>query len=185
MRRRNGYVSTPSHELASLDIFRKTLPPAGYPSNIRRLYAPIDDVHGALLQLIKATRQSLVLAMYGFDDEELAAAIRAKLLNPSCYVQMTLDATQAAGVHEKKLLAGEDYPATNIAIGHSEHAAIMHLKLIVIDGWLTIGGSTNWSASAETKQDNEMTIIADPYIAAESRARIDAIHANILAKAAK
>lgn len=176
-------MSAPSHELTSLDVFRKTLPPAGYPQNIRRLYAPVDDVHGAFLQLIKGAQQSLVVAMYGFDDAELAMAIRAKMMNPHCYVQLTLDATQAAGVHEKKLLAAEDYPATNIAIGHSEHSAIMHLKMIVIDGWLTIGGSTNWSTSAETKQDNEMTVIADPYIAAEARARVDAIHANMLRRA--
>lgn len=168
--------------LAALDEFRNAPLPTGYPNNIRRLFAPIDNIHGALLQLINSVQQSLVIGMYGFDDPDLAAAVKSKMLNPACYVQLTLDATQAAGAHEKEVLAEQDYPATSIAVGQSEDDAIMHLKLIVIDGCLTVGGSTNWSTSAETKQDNEITVIADPYVAAESRARIDAIHANILAK---
>lgn len=172
----------PLHDLTVLNKFRHSPPAPGYPPNIARFYSPIDDVHGALVQMVQAAQQSLVLAMYGFDDDQLADAIHSKLLDPTCHTQLTLDATQAAGSHEKRLLGAQDYPATSIAVGHSEHGAIMHLKLIVIDGWLTIGGSTNWSTGAETKQDNEMTVIADPYIAAESRARIDAIHANMLAK---
>lgn len=175
-------IAHPLYSLGVLDKFRHSPPTPGYPANIARFYSPIDDVHGALLYLLKSAQQSIVVAMYGFDDPDLAAALRSKLLDPTCHVQLTLDATQAAGAHEKQLLAQQDYPATSIAIGHSEHSAIMHLKLIVIDGWLTIGGSTNWSTSAETKQDNEMTVIADAYVAAESRARIDAVHANMLAR---
>ena len=46
----------------------------------------------------------------------------------------------------------------------------------------TVSVTTNWSTGAETKQDNEITVIADHVIAAEARARVDAIHANVLAK---
>lgn len=172
----------PLYSLGVLDQFRHTPPTPGYPANMARFFSPIDNIHGALLHLLGSAQQSLVVAMYGFDDEALARAVHAKMLDPTCHVQLTLDATQAAGVHEKAILAEQNYPATSIAIGHSEHGAIMHLKMIVIDGWLTVCGSTNWSTSAETKQDNEMTVIADPYIAAESRARIDGIHANMLRK---
>lgn len=121
--------------------------------------------------------------MFGFDDPDLAQILRTKLDDPHCHVQLTLDSTQAAGKHERELLKQQNYPASSIAIGRSEHGAIMHLKAVVIDGWLTIGGSTNWSVGAETKQDNELTVIADPFVAAETRARIDVIHTNIVNKA--
>jgi len=156
----------------------------GYPDTALRFYAPVDNVHGALLAMITSARKSVVIAMYGFDDDELAGIIKAKMADPACFVQLTLDSSQAGGVHEKALLAAEGYPATSVAIGQSEHGAIIHVKMLIIDGLDVVDGSTNWSAGAETKQDNQLTVTRDPYVAAEARARVDAIHANILRKAA-
>jgi len=96
------------------------------------------------------------------------------------FVQLTLDKSQAAGRHEAELLARENYPATSIAIGSSEHGRIMHMKLCIVDGRYTATGSTNWSTAAETLQDNQLTIIDDYAVAAEARSRVDAIHAYIL-----
>jgi phosphatidylserine/phosphatidylglycerophosphate/cardiolipin synthase-like enzyme len=169
--------------LQELDQYRRVPAVAGYPDNLRTLYAPVDDVHGALVALLGSARNSLVLAMYGFDDDALAAVLQRKLNQEHCYVQLTLDKSQAGGVHERALLAQENYPASSIAIGTSEHGAIMHMKLCLIDGIYLVTGSTNWSASAEAKQDNQLTVIADPYVCAEARARVDAIHANILNRA--
>ncbi len=56
------------------------------------------------------------------------------------------------------------------------------MKLCVVDGRYIASGSTNWSVSAQTKQDNVLTIIDDMVVAAEAKSRIDAIHANILVK---
>lgn len=166
-----------------LDTFKHGGFPAHYPGNLKSFYSPVDDVAAALRTAFASARASLVLAYYGFDDQALADIVKAKLSHPNIYVQLTLDSSQAGGVHEKTLLAGEDYPASSIAIGTSEAHAIMHLKMAVIDGLYRISGSTNLGLGAETKQDNEMTIIADPYVCAEARARIDAIHASILSRA--
>jgi phosphatidylserine/phosphatidylglycerophosphate/cardiolipin synthase-like enzyme len=153
----------------------------GYPANIRTYYSPVDDVHGAILDLVKAARHSLVVAMYGWDDDELQAAILEKAHDPSIYVQLTLDSSQAGGVHERKLLAAWDAPGTSIATGRSEKGAIMHLKMLVVDNAVLVTGSTNWSQSGEDKQDNACVIVSDPYVAGEASARISAIHANMLA----
>lgn len=170
--------------LAVLDRFKLQPFPPGYPDTHRTFYSPVDDVHGALKYLLQCAEKSLVVAMYGFDDPELAAIIREKLLHPNCYVQLTLDSSQAGGVHERQLLTDEKYPASSVATGRSEHGAIMHMKEVIIDGVFLVTGSTNWSIGAETKQDNQLTVIADAYVCAEARARIDAIHANMIAKAA-
>lgn len=172
----------PLYSLSVLDKYKTAPYPPGYPDNLRTLYAPIDNVHDALCYLMNAAQHSLIVAIYGFDDDQLAGVLKAKLSQPDCFVQLTLDKTEAAGAHEKLLLEQENYPASSIAIGQSEKHAIMHLKLVIIDGVFTVTGSTNWSISAEAKQDNQLTVIADPYVAAEARARIDAIHATILAK---
>lgn len=173
----------PLYHISVLDKFKDQPFPPGYPDTHRTFYAPIDDVHGALQYLLNAATKSLVVAMFGFDDPDLADILHAKLIQEHCYVQLTLDSSQAGGVHERQLLAGEKYPASSIATGRSEHGAIMHMKEVIIDGVFLVTGSTNWSIGAETKQDNQLTVIADAYVCAEARARIDAIHANMLAKA--
>lgn len=173
----------PLQSLTVLDKYRSQPLPPGYPDNRRTLYAPVDDVPKALAFMLNSAQHSLVVAMFGFDDPALAGIIQSKLLQQHCYVQLTLDRTQAGGVHEKALLTDQNYPSSSVAIGSSEHGRIMHMKMVVIDNLWVVTGSTNWSDAGESLQDNELTITADPYVAAEARGRIDAIHANMLAKA--
>lgn len=178
-------LSQPDHpltDLTVLDQFKAAPFVTGYPKTFRSFYAPVDQIKPVLMTVISSAQHSLVVGMYGFDDDDLAAVIKQKLEAEHIYVQLTLDRTQAGGVHEKLLLGEMNYPASSIAIGSSEHGRIIHTKLVVVDGLFTIGGSTNWSDAAETLQDNELTVIQDPFVAAEATTRLNCIHANILAQ---
>lgn len=156
-----------------------------------------DDVHGILLQLLKGETLGLKLNMFGYDDEELNAAIIALMENPNVRVQGTLDKSQAAGVHERAILAhntAHDPQFFNsFVVGQSETHQISHTKGGVLIGQaLGFEGSTNWSASGEgtgikldpkakpapgyKAQNNTLMVSANPVFIARFGARLDAEH---------
>ena len=170
-------MSTLREAWEALDSFRRDPLPHGYPLNVRHLFAPVDQVHGALVSLCQAASVSLAAAMYGWDDDQIDALFRSKLENEKVPVTLALDKTQAAGKHEKAILAKwqPDLIGNVVVIGQSSKHAISHDKMIVLDGQITVCGSTNLSDSGESKQNNECIVVFDAVFAAEARARIDMI----------
>src|SRR6266550_658123 len=155
----------------------------GYPDDQRTFFAPRDDIHGLLVALLASAQHSIVVNMFGYDDDELNRIIQGKLADERIYVQMSLDRRQAGEAHEKQILAnwGNNAFGNSIAIGTSSvHNAISHLKIVIVDGVYTVKGSTNWSLSGEQKQDNELTLGRNAVIAAETRAQLDINHDNML-----
>jgi hypothetical protein len=80
----------------------------GYPDDQRTFFAPRDNVHGLLVALIGSAQHSIVVNMFGYDDDELNKIIQSKLANENVYVQMSLDRSQSTGAHEKQLGAQRD-----------------------------------------------------------------------------
>jgi phosphatidylserine/phosphatidylglycerophosphate/cardiolipin synthase-like enzyme len=113
-----------------------------------------DNVHEILKHILSRVRISLLLSMFGYDDDELNSIVMEKVLDPSILVVITLDKSQAGGVHEKKLLLADQKKNlkaynTHFCIGQSKTHQINHTKGFVADGKVGGEGSTNWSVSGE------------------------------------
>jgi len=144
-------------------------------------YVGRDDVHDILKYVLSRVTVSLYLNMFGYDDEELNEILMAKAKDPHVMMMITLDKSQAGGVHEKKLVDSDiatDPIAFNtyFVIGQSATHQISHTKGFVADGKVGGEGSTNWSASGEgtfvvkgqaggkgyKAQNNTQSIFTDP-----------------------
>lgn len=156
--------------------------PPGWNPNEYVFFSPRDTgVHDVILSMVRSANHSVLANHYGFDDDEISAALLEKVADPNIAFFLNLDATQAAGAHERALLAQwEQHIGTSVAVGHSIRGAISHLKVTVIDGLYVVSGSTNLSLSGEQKQDNELRVSRDPYMAARYSAVIMLNHAAML-----
>lgn len=175
--------------------------PTDYPPNVRILLSPRHDGHAAIVHMLGSAQTSLVGGMYGFDDESVAPIYAAKCQQPNFLAMLSLDRSQAGGVHEKVILEGmhasglnSDAPGTSIAIGDvndavmktvavgtsSVKSAISHLKQWVIDGRFVLDGSMNESTSGEEWQNNSLVVIDDRVVAAQVQANLLLIHTEML-----
>ena len=156
--------------------------PDGWPDD-RLVYFSPRDVHipDVLAAVLSSAQHSVRVNMYGYDSEPLDKVLHEKAADPNIYFQMSLDSSQAAGTHERVLLAAWSKAlGTSVATGRSVKHAISHLKVAVIDGLYVLGGSTNWSASGEGAQDNELVVQRSPLVAARYSALLDINHAEML-----
>ncbi|MDQ6900897.1 MAG: hypothetical protein M3072_15595 [Candidatus Dormibacteraeota bacterium] len=99
--------------------------------------------------MLQSANKSLVIAMFGYDDNQLNQVVHTQLNLANVYVHMSLDQSQTGGVHERDILKSlsnwENAKIGNsIAIGRSEKGAIMHLKLVIVDGLDVITGRLVW-----------------------------------------
>ena len=158
-------------------------------------YVGRDDVHGILKYLLSRATSSLYLNMFGYDDDELNAACMRCAVDRSITTVITLDKSQAGGVHEKAILDAdlhEDPVAfnTHVAIGQSATHQISHTKGGIIDGRVGFEGSANWSAAGEgtfvvnghaggpgyKAQNNTLAVFTDPDTIARFTAELVAEH---------
>ena len=149
--------------------------------DVHLFYVGRDDVHDILKYILSRVTISLYLNMFGFDDSELNNILMQKALNPAVTMLITLDQSQAGGVHEKALLDADrqfNLAAfnTHFVIGQSATHQISHTKGFVADGRVAAEGSTNWSTSGEgtfvvngqpggpgfVAQNNTQSVITDP-----------------------
>jgi hypothetical protein len=150
-------------------------------NDVHLFYVGRDDVHDILKYILSRVTISLYLNMFGFDDSELNNILMEKALNPNITMLITLDKSQASGVHEKALLdADQKYNLaaynTHFVVGQSATHQISHTKGFVADGRVAAEGSTNWSTGGEgtfvvtgqpggagyKAQNNTQSVITDP-----------------------
>jgi hypothetical protein len=166
-----------------------------------------DDCHGILHYLVPRETLSFKLNMFGYDDDELNSDILGLIAKPSVHVQISLDRSQAGGVHEKRILdldrqLDSEAFAESVCILESASHQISHTKGgICVGQGIGFEGSMNWSASGEgagislkadvknpagfKAQNNTLLVSTNPVFLQRFSARLDIEHQIGLTQARK
>lgn len=125
----------------------------------------VDDI----VEAIDGARRRLSVQAYNFTAPPIVQAIgRAK--QRGVEVRVVLDKENL-----RKRYTGATYlDNAGVAVRIDDKVAIAHNKVIIVDGELVIGGSYNFTASAESRNAENVTFIRDRCTAARFLRNFDA-----------
>jgi mitochondrial cardiolipin hydrolase len=109
------------------------------------------NVGRTVTEAIQQTKTRLSLALYGFDNSELAEEL-IKLAKKDITVRLKVDANRSAG---KKITAlMERLRAAGVQVQTVAPSGRNHNKFAVIDGAKVVTGSYNWTVKSENNWEN-------------------------------
>lgn len=124
-------------------------------------FSPEDHAQAALVELLDNAQTSISFLAYSFTADPLGEVIR----------QRAEAGIKVSGVMETDQVAsnsGTEYDAFRVAgldVRLDGNRGLMHHKFMIIDEQIVVTGSYNFSASAETTNDENVLVIYDPVIA--------------------
>jgi phosphatidylserine/phosphatidylglycerophosphate/cardiolipin synthase-like enzyme len=153
------------------------------PTDTVVLFSPRDNCHEALLTVLGSATVSINAAMFTLTDTALNAVLHAKAALPAPFeFQMTLDATEATTVAAMVPIVAGWVNDSRVVIGNSSRGNYSHDKLCVVDHLYVIDGSTNWTASGESYENNTWVCRRNAALAAWYETQLDAIYAYMRSK---
>lgn len=130
---------------------------AGLPITIR--FAPEDEPFDSLVQLAALANESIRFMAFSFTEDELGAMMRRR----------AADGVVVQGIFETRgsETAYSEMPAmfcAGLEVRQDGNPGTFHHKVIIIDDFVVITGSMNFSDNAADSNDENVIAIADPAI---------------------
>jgi phosphatidylserine/phosphatidylglycerophosphate/cardiolipin synthase-like enzyme len=127
-------------------------------------FSPDDNVANNLLDLIYNASESIDFLAYSFTSDPLAEAIRARG-EAGVVVEGVMDDSQ---IDSNVGTEFDAFRQAGLEVRRDGNAGgLLHHKVIIIDEQIVILGSYNFTNSAETRNDENVVVIYDPFIAGQ------------------
>lgn len=131
------------------------------PAVVDTCFVPAEHCDGRIVAAIDAATRSIRVEAYGFSARPIIAALaRAKARGVDVAVLLDKSNERARGGLAAMQRAG-------IPVWIDRVSGIAHVKAIVIDERLVIGGSYNFTASAERRNVEDVTFTNSPQVAGD------------------
>jgi phosphatidylserine/phosphatidylglycerophosphate/cardiolipin synthase-like enzyme len=137
-------------------------------------FSPDDNVANNLLDLIHNAEESIYFLAYSFTSDPLAEAIRARA-EEGVIVQGLMDSEQ---INSNIGTEFDPFRQAGLDVRRDGIPGLLHHKVIIIDEQIVITGSYNFTNSAETRNDENLIVIYDPFIAAQFVAEFQRVFAQ-------
>jgi cardiolipin hydrolase len=123
-------------------------------------FSPGPDCRIAIEQAMETALDELLICVFTISDDRLSDAIqRAHRNGLTVRVLSDNDKIDDRGNDIERLAAS----GVDVRIDRSpEH---MHHKFMVVDGQTILTGSYNWTRSAETRNEENLVVLDDPFLA--------------------
>jgi phosphatidylserine/phosphatidylglycerophosphate/cardiolipin synthase-like enzyme len=136
-------------------------PQASIPEGIQVHFSPGGGPTAAVVEALDHATNTILVQAYSFTSAPIAQAL-VEARRRGVQTTVILDASQRTEKYsEADFLAHNDIPTLI-----DERHAIAHNKIIVIDGYVVITGSFNFTKAAEEKNAENLLVINDPALAA-------------------
>jgi phosphatidylserine/phosphatidylglycerophosphate/cardiolipin synthase-like enzyme len=130
------------------------------PSVRETCFSRVERCDVLLINLINRANRSVYVAVYSFTRDSLATAlISAK--ERGVEVRVVIE-------RERAYEQGSEYPrlkSAGVDVRLDGNPNLMHHKFMVIDGYVVVTGSYNWSSAAEDRNDENIVVILDRDVA--------------------
>jgi phosphatidylserine/phosphatidylglycerophosphate/cardiolipin synthase-like enzyme len=130
------------------------------PSVRETCFSRVEQCDVILINLINRANRSVYVAVYSFTRDSLATAlIYAK--ERGVEVRVVIE-------RERAYEQGSEYPmlkSAGVDVRLDGNPNLMHHKFMVIDGYIVVTGSYNWSSAAEDRNDENIVVIFDRDVA--------------------
>lgn len=139
--------------------------PEGYTTGIFTLSFSPDKSEKALIELINDARESIYVALYGFDNENIEEALLEAWWHRNIDLQMITEYdAEDEGGWENMIEAGSWPYERGFPVHMRNTGGIMHNKYFIVDGRYVVTGSTNLTQGM-LKHFNNLIIIDSPTLA--------------------
>ena len=145
------------------------MPASGWADTSTVCFTPGQDCTDLVVSEIANAKQQILVQAYSFTSVAILAALKAAH-GRGVDVEVIVDKSSA-----RQSTSGSRYSAatylTNagIPVWVDTKVAIAHNKVMVIDGQRVITGSFNFTASAQSRNAENLLVIEDPALAAQYR----------------
>jgi len=149
--------------------------------------------NGFIEQILKSATQTIELALFVFSEQQLADQLQTAdeqgvqvqaLIDPSFayrYYSEGLDLLGVALPHQCRYEARNrpwQDPIATVGVPQLPSGDLLHHKFGVVDSKTVITGSHNWSASANTQNDETLLVINSPLVAAHFEREFERLYRN-------